>query len=137
MAGIGDLYQGALSPSSSRGRRSGGGGLSARDLRAALPKTVSPLVVTSGRDRVAFLPPPADGGLAAAAAFRRCERAPADLQAANARALAVAARFRAGGADPASLLRGAPSVGGNPCRPCPPPRPSPRSTAMATPWFAR
>ena len=107
VAGIGDLYQGALSQKFTAGAAAAGGGLSASDLRAALPKTISPLVVTSGRDRVAFLPPPADGGLAAAAAFQALERAPSDLQAANTRALAVAARFRAGGADPASLLNGA------------------------------
>ena len=106
VAGIGDLYQGALSQRLVAGSATAGGGLSAADLRAALPKTVSPLVIASGRDRVAFLPPPADGGLAAAAAFQAMEATPADVQGASARGLAVVARFRQGGGDPASLLTG-------------------------------
>ncbi len=106
VAGVGDLYQGALSQRLVTGSATAGGGLSPADLRGALPKKVAPLVIASGRDRVAFLPPPADGGLAAAAAFETLEGRPADQQGANARALAVAARFRLGGADPASLLAG-------------------------------
>ena len=115
VAGVGDLYQGALSQRLVAGSAAAGGGMAASDLRGALPKTVSPLIISSNRDRVAFLPPPADGGLAAAAAFQALESNPGDLQGASARALAVAARFRQGGADPASLLAGgaAPS-GGNP-----------------------
>ena len=104
VAGVGDLYQGALSQRYVTGSAVAGGGLSPSDLRAALPKTVSPLIVSSGRDRVAFMPPPADGGLAAAAAFETLQGNTADFQAANTRALAVAARSRLGGADPASLL---------------------------------
>ncbi len=58
----------------------------------------------TARERVAFLPPPADGGLAAAAAFRVLERNPAALRQARARAIAVAARWRAGGGQPGALL---------------------------------
>ena len=104
VAGIGDVYQGALSQKYVAGSAVAGGGISSADLRGALPKTVSPLIVSSGRDRVAFMPPPADGGLAAAAAFETLQGDNADLQAANNHALAVAARSRLGGADPASLL---------------------------------
>jgi gamma-glutamyltranspeptidase/glutathione hydrolase len=104
VAGVGDLYQGALAAKFQAAATAAGGGMSAADLRGALPKTVSPLFLASGRDRVAFLPPPADGGLAAAAAYETLLSNPANLAAANERALAVAARYRAGGADPASLL---------------------------------
>ncbi len=127
VAGVGDLYQGALSQKFAAGAIVAGGGLSPSDLRAALPKTVSPLIISAGRDRVAFLPPPADGGLAAAAAFESLQANPADLSAANARALAVAARSRQGGADPAALLRnGAAITALNPLPPLP------ASTTFAT-----
>ena len=119
VAGVGDLYQGALSQRFVAAAATAGGGLAPSDLRGALPKTVSPLLISAGRDRVAFLPPPADGGLAAAAAFQALDANAADLQGANARGLAVAARFRQGGADSASLLAGgaAPSAGPLPALP--------------------
>ena len=53
---------------------------------------------------MAFLPPPADGGLAAAAAFTSLQAKPADTEAANARGLAVAARWRLAGGDARTLL---------------------------------
>ena len=127
VAGVGDLYQGALSQRYVTGSATAGGGLSPSDLRGALPKTVSPLIVASGRDRVAFMPPPADGGLAAAAAFESLQGDNADFRAAAARGLAVAARSRLGGADPASLLRtGAATPEGIPLPPLP------ASTTFAT-----
>ena len=50
--------------------RAAGGGLTVADLRAALPQLLAPVILPSrGSDQIAFLPPPADGGLAAAAAF--------------------------------------------------------------------
>jgi gamma-glutamyltranspeptidase / glutathione hydrolase len=55
-------------------------------------------------DKVAFLPPPADGGLAAAAGFMTLQRDPSAIGLATARALAVAARWRAGGGDAQALL---------------------------------
>ena len=106
VAGVGDLYQGALAQRFVVASADAGGGLAASDLRGALPKTVSPLILSAGRDRVAFLPPPADGGLAAAAAFEALESNAADLAGASARGLAAAARFRQGGADATSLLAG-------------------------------
>ena len=56
-----------------------------------------------GSDQVAFAP--TDGGLAAAAALSELQRNPADGQAAQARALAVAAAVRRGASgDPAALI---------------------------------
>ncbi len=104
VSGVGDLYQGALARRFEVASTVAGGGVTAADLRAALPKTVGPLIVAAGRDQVAFLPPPADGGLAAAAAFQALQATPGNPAAAQTRALAVAARWRAGGADPAALL---------------------------------
>ncbi len=104
VAGVGDLYQGALARRFEVAASAAGGGLAASDLRAALPKTVAPIMVPAGHDQVAFLPPPADGGLAAAAALQALQAAPANLDAARARSLAVAARWRAGGVDAAALL---------------------------------
>ncbi|MCR8526431.1 gamma-glutamyltransferase family protein, partial [Escherichia coli] len=75
--------------------------------RAALPRTAAPIVMPDARDSVAFLPPPADGGLAAAAAFVQLQAAPNDLAGAQARAEAVAARWRQGGADAQMLLASA------------------------------
>jgi gamma-glutamyltranspeptidase/glutathione hydrolase len=65
---------------------------------------MAPLVRDYGNDRVAFLPPPADGGLAAEAAFNMLVKSPDAVPAANALALAVAARWRAGGVTSDSLL---------------------------------
>lgn len=98
--GVGDLYVGGLAQRVASGSPQAGASLSLRDLRGALPKVVGALStdVPNG-DKVTFLPPPADGGLAAAAAFQVLESNPADTQGANARALAVASRWRQGGTD--------------------------------------
>ncbi len=113
VAGVGDLYQGALARRFQAASVIAGGGVTAADLRAALPKTVAPIVVAAGRDQVAFLPPPADGGLAAAAAFQALQAAPGDAAAAQARAVAVAARWRAGGVDAAAVLAAKDNGGGS------------------------
>ena len=109
VAGVGDLYQGALARKFQAGSAIAGGGVGDADLRAALPKTVAPIIVPAGNDRTAFLPPPADGGLAAAAAFRVLETQPSDMTTANQRALAVAARWRAGSSDEVALLANPPN----------------------------
>jgi len=70
LAGTGDLYTGLLSQDYADGARAAGAGLSRDDLRNAVPAQSAPLLVDAGADRIAFLPPPADGGLGAAAAFR-------------------------------------------------------------------
>ncbi len=74
LIGVGDLYNGALATTFAAGANAAGGGLDAPTMRAALPTARAPLVLESGRlsggaARIAFLPPPADGGLGAAAAF--------------------------------------------------------------------
>ena len=66
--------------------------------------TGAPIVLSERHDKVAFLPPPADGGLAAAAAFAVLQHAPSALSAAAARALAAAERWRAGGVDADTVL---------------------------------
>ncbi|MBB2174328.1 gamma-glutamyltransferase [Gluconacetobacter johannae] len=67
--GVGDLYNGALAASFVAGSQAAGGGLASADLRSAVPAETPPLTVMSGGTTVAFLPPPADGGLGSAVAF--------------------------------------------------------------------
>jgi gamma-glutamyltranspeptidase/glutathione hydrolase len=123
--GVGDLYQGTLGRRLEQASALAGGGLTLADMRAALPKTLTPLVMQAGNDNVAFLPPPADGGLAAAASFRVLQQNSTAVQAARDRGLAVAAAWRAGGVDSAALLAGA--------APAAAPLPSlPASTSFAT-----
>ncbi len=113
VAGVGDFYQGGLAAKLVAGAAVAGGGLAAADLRTALPHAVAPLMLDAGNDRVAFVPEPADGGVAAAAAFQTLLHAPGDLAGAQARALSAAAAVRAG-ADAKSALAGA---GGGPALP--------------------
>ena len=87
------------------------------DLRAALPRTGGPLVVRAGNDSVAFLPPPADGGLGAAAAFQALQSDPNDIGAAQARAVGAVARWRQGGGDAQAVLAAAPASGSLPALP--------------------
>lgn len=110
-AGVGDLYQGALARKLETASRLAGGPLSIETLRAALPRTGGALVVRAGRDSIAFLPPPADGGLGAAAAFESLQRQP-DAAAAQSRATAAVLRWRSGGGDPRAILASAASTGG-------------------------
>ncbi len=102
-AGVGDLYQGALARRLVDGATVAGGGITLADLRATLPRTGGPLVIRSGDDSVAFLPPPADGGLAAAAALQSLDGR-RDMGAAQARAAGVLSRWRQGGGDPLAVL---------------------------------
>ncbi len=115
-AGVGDLYIGALAKRMAAASLLAGGGLVAEQMRDALPRTVNPVTVSFGLDRVGFLPPPADGGLAAAAAFQALN-AGGDAGQAQARAMAVAARWRAGGGDPMAVLASGGSGGGLPTLP--------------------
>ena len=115
-AGVGDLYVGAMAKRLAEASRAAGGGLVAEQMRDALPRTAAPVTVNSGRDLVAFLPPPADGGLAAAAGLQTLN-AGGDAGRAQARAIAVAARWRAGGGDPAAVLASGGSGGGLPSLP--------------------
>ena len=119
VAGVGDLYQGTLGRKLESASVAAGGGLVLADMRDALPKTLAPLILPFGRDRVAFLPPPADGGLAAAAAFQSLQAAPGNGEAAGNRGAAVAARWRAGGVSAEALLAStdAPAGGSLPALP--------------------
>jgi gamma-glutamyltranspeptidase/glutathione hydrolase len=104
VAGVGDFYTGALARRVEQASPLAGGPLALSDLRGALPRLAPAIVLPDRNDKVAFLPPPADGGLAAAAGFMTLQRDPSALGNAAARALAVAARWRAGGADAQGLL---------------------------------
>ncbi len=104
VAGVGDFYQGALAHRLVDAAPQAGATFTIDDLRTALPRTLPPITLHNGRDKLAFLPPPADGGLAAAAAFVVLQNDPAAYDRAQARAMAVAARWRAAGGDPQALL---------------------------------
>lgn len=115
VSGVGDLHQGALARRIEEATAQiGVGTISVGEMRAALPEVVRPVFVNArGGDRIAFLPPPADGGLAAAAAFQALQ-ANQRLEEAQARALAVAAAWRQRGGDPQALLSEAGLPGGLP-----------------------
>lgn len=102
--GVGDLYTGALARRVEQASPVAGGPIALSDLRGALPHLTPAIVLPDQRNKVAFLPPPADGGLAAAAAFPVLQREPSAFAAAAARALAVAARWREGGVTGESVL---------------------------------
>jgi gamma-glutamyltranspeptidase/glutathione hydrolase len=104
VSGVGDFYQGVLARRIADRSPLIGGPLTMEDLRTALPKLVAALIVPAHSDKVAFLPPPADGGLAAAAAFSTLLANPTDYGGAAARAMAAAARWRQGGITPEAVL---------------------------------
>jgi gamma-glutamyltranspeptidase/glutathione hydrolase len=117
LAGAGDLHQGALARRIEESSPLAGGPVSAADLRAALPRVLRPILLDArGGDRIAFLPPPADGGLAAAAAFRALQAGQGAGEA-QARALSVAASARREGGDPMALLASGGSGGTLPALP--------------------
>jgi gamma-glutamyltranspeptidase/glutathione hydrolase len=103
-AGVGDMYQGALAHRIAQVSGDIGGPIRFEDLRGALPKLARPLVRDFHNDKVAFLPPPADGGLGAEAAFNVLAANADDDGDALVRSLAVVARYRAGGITPEAAL---------------------------------
>jgi len=103
-SGVGDLYQGAMAHRLVQASQVAGGPIRLADLRGALAKMAAPLIQTYGSDKLAFLPPPADGGLAAAAAYQVLARDPTNLAGASARALGAAVRWRQGGVTADSIL---------------------------------
>ena len=107
VAGVGDLYQGTWARRLAQASPLVGGPITLADLRHALPSLADPLIESYRSDKVAFLPAPADGGLAAAAAFETLRQNPTDLSGAAARSLSVAARWRQGGVAPDALLKAA------------------------------
>ncbi len=124
--GIGDLYQGGLARRVEVASARIGGPLSLADLRTALPRVTTPLVVPYRNDLVAFLPPPADGGLAAAAAFKTLQQTPGDWNGAMARAAGTASVWRQGGGVSVDQLLAAPVTQDYPLPPLP------ASTSFAT-----
>ena len=116
IAGVGDMYQGVLARRIVQASAEIGGPMHLSDLRGGLPKLAAPLVRFVHDDKVAFLPPPADGGLAAEAAFNVLASNPQDIAGAVARYLAVIARYRAGGIAPDAVLAAndLPAVGATP-----------------------
>lgn len=102
--GVGSFYQGGMARRIVEASRLAGGPLTLAALYGGLPSWAPAVMVPDGRDQVAFLPPPADGGLAAAAAFQALQSNPAALAEADARAQAVAAAWRRSGGDPRALL---------------------------------
>ncbi len=111
--GVGDLYQGLLAQRFAEASAQAGGPVAAGDLRAATASLANPIVVKSGADQVAFLPPPADGGLGAAAAYLNYVAHDAVSQEMVDLSVGTVASWRAGaaGRDPLALLQ-APSASG-------------------------
>lgn len=102
--GLRDFYQGSLARRLAEAALEAGGGLTETDFAQAVPSLAEPIELRAGINRVAFLPAPADGGLAAAAAFTELRKRPTDLAQAAERALAAAARWRAGGVSGTAVL---------------------------------
>ncbi len=69
IAGVGDLYTGALAQTFVEGAQVAGGGLATADLRSNVPVAEPPLTVHANGMDISFLPPPADGGLGMAASY--------------------------------------------------------------------
>ncbi len=103
-AGVGDLYQGLLAHRLVETSAQAGGPLSVDDLRLARAALAPTLDRPAGADQAAFLPLPADGGLAAAAAFGVLQHEPGAYQQAGDTSQSVAAAFRAQGGSAESLL---------------------------------
>jgi gamma-glutamyltranspeptidase/glutathione hydrolase len=101
--GARDMYEGQIATLLVARSPGAGGPISASDLLVAMPTLAVPLSEPAGKDQAAFLPPPADGGLAAAAAFQTLWANPKDVPQAEARALGAASAWRAG-ASAASVL---------------------------------
>jgi gamma-glutamyltranspeptidase/glutathione hydrolase len=117
-AGVGDLYAGALATQFAAAASQAGGGISTADLRAALPKVTPALMLDGpGESTVSFLPTPADGGLAAAAAYRVLAADLTANDAAKARAIAAAAEFRRTGVMGEAILNSNPPPASMPSLP--------------------
>ncbi len=90
--GVGDFYQGLQAHRLADASTAAGGAITAEDLRRAVPTLQPALLTAAGTDQVAFLPAPADGGLAATAAFRTLRQDAGAVQAAAAAAQAAVPR---------------------------------------------
>jgi len=103
-AGVGDMYQGLLGQKLVESTAQAGGPITLEDLRLAVPTLNNPIVVKAGEDQAAFLPPPADGGLGAAAAFLNLERSGVVSQTLANLSVAAPATWRAHGGNPLDIL---------------------------------
>ena len=92
--GVGDIYQGLLGHKLAEATAQAGGPVTLADLRNARASLAPALSRDAGNDHVAFLPPPADGGLAASAAFDVLRHDPSAVQQALAASEAAAAQAR-------------------------------------------
>jgi gamma-glutamyltranspeptidase/glutathione hydrolase len=104
VSGVGDLHQGMLARRIQQASPSAGVPIGLADLWSALPSFSTPVSVPFGNDRVVF--PATEGGVGAAAALMSINAQPTDLQAAWARSVAAAVRWRAGGATADQILNG-------------------------------
>ncbi|KAA2214555.1 gamma-glutamyltransferase [Teichococcus oryzae] len=111
ISGVGDMHVGALARRVEEVSRRAGGPLTVEDLRAAVPAVVQPIQLRLGTDTLSFLPTPADGGLAGAAAFQALQSG-AGVDAASQQGLAVSRAWREQGGDPQALLASAPALSG-------------------------
>ena len=92
IAGVGDLYNGALGQTFIEGAQEAGAGLTAADLRTSVATALKPLTIHVDGVDISTLPPPADGGLGMAAAYL------AGGQGIHAEQVVAGWRARAGGA---------------------------------------
>ena len=118
--GVNDLYGGALADRLERASANAGSPITAADLAKARATIAEPIVIPSfpgHHEEIAFLPLPADGGLAAAAAFQALTRNQKDMTGAKAIALAIAARYRQSGGDAKTLLSTPPGTASLPALP--------------------
>jgi gamma-glutamyltranspeptidase/glutathione hydrolase len=118
-SGVGDLYQGLLAQRFAESSAQAGGPISTSDLIRGTASLANPIIIRAGDDQVAFLPPPADGGLGAAAAFLNYQQAGSVSQAmVDVSVGAVAAwRGQTAGTDPLPLLQNPPHGGNLPALP--------------------
>jgi gamma-glutamyltranspeptidase/glutathione hydrolase len=110
--GVNDLYGGSLADRFKRASANAGSPIAAAALARARASIAEPIIIPGwpGKtEEVAFLPPPADGGLAAAGAFQALTHAPTNMTGAKAIALALAQRYRQSGGDAKTLLSAPPS----------------------------
>ena len=92
--GVGDMYMGLLGHKLAEATAQAGGPIGVADLRLARPALLPVLNRDAGHDHVAFLPLPADGGPAAAAAFDVLAHDPNAVQQAGEASEAASAQAR-------------------------------------------
>jgi len=115
--GVGALHQGLLGQKVAAASAAAGGPFTPEDLRRAVPTLQPTLDTPAGNDIASFVALPADGGLAATAAFRVLQHDPSGTQAADAASQAAAAHYRATGGDAEALLAATSAAAGLPALP--------------------